>query len=443
MVLCLLIGFVMASAMMSTIPIYMNASLQRMLVKDLESFQTEYEIYPGAYNTSYGLKMDISGSEQQKAVENYNNKVEAKFKELGLPEKLDKKYISDEYLYVRSLAVSDGNSQARFTLGGMTDISDHISIKQGRMFTAGKRSDGVYECVATEKAMKSAELAIDTVYEIADVLKGSGLSSSAAYEVLIGTILNGLYNEGEVSAVEIAQIAQFAENVYFGKPSGLMDQMASSVGGFITIDFADEKHPVIDSVKFDFTKSGHALCIVDTKGNHADLTPEYAAIPAEMKSVAAFFGKKVLREITKEQLLENICAVREKCSDRAVLRALHFFDDNERVGKEASALSEGDFDAFLSLINESGDSSFKYLQNIYASSAPNEQGLSLALYLAKQALGGEGACRVHGGGFAGTIQAFVPEKKLEAFKAEMERVFGEGSCYVLSIRPVGGVQIDL
>ena len=169
MVLCLLIGFVMASAMMSTIPIYMNASLQRMLVKDLESFQTEYDIYPGAYNTSYGLKMDISGSEQQKAVENYNNKVEAKFKELGLPEKLDKKYISDEYLYVRSLAVSDGNSQARFTLGGMTDISDHISIKQGRMFTAGKRSDGVYECVATEKAMKSTELAINTVYEIADV----------------------------------------------------------------------------------------------------------------------------------------------------------------------------------------------------------------------------------------------------------------------------------
>ena len=166
MVLCLLIGFVMASAMMSTIPIYMNASLQRMLVKDLESFQTEYEIYPGAYNTSYGLKMDISGSEQQKAVENYNNKVEVKFKELGLPEKLDKKYISDEYLYVRSLAVSDGNSQARFTLGGMTDISDHISIKQGRMFTAGKRSDGVYECVATEKALKSTELAINTVYEI-------------------------------------------------------------------------------------------------------------------------------------------------------------------------------------------------------------------------------------------------------------------------------------
>ena len=282
-----------------------------------------------------------------------------------------------------------------------------------------------------------------TAYVTSDVLIGAGLSSSAAFETVVGTIISQLYNDGKMDAVTIAIIGQYAENVYFGKPSGLMDQMASSVGGFITIDFADEKHPVIDSVKFDFTKSGHALCIVDTKGNHADLTPEYAAIPAEMKSVAAFFGKKVLREITKEQLLENICAVREKCSDRAVLRALHFFDDNERVGKEASALSEGDFNAFLSLINESGDSSFKYLQNIYASSAPNEQGLSLALYLANQALGGEGACRVHGGGFAGTIQAFVPEKKLEAFKAEMERVFGEGSCYVLSIRPVGGVQIDL
>lgn len=280
-------------------------------------------------------------------------------------------------------------------------------------------------------------------YCTSNVLKGSGLSSSAAYEVLVGTILNGLYNDGAVSAVEIAQLAQFAENVYFGKPSGLMDQMASSVGGFITIDFADEKNPVINSVKFDFAKSGHALCIVDTKGNHADLTPEYAAIPTEMKSVAAFFGKTVLRELTKEQLLENISAVREKCSDRAVLRALHFFDDNERVGKEASALSKGDFDAFLKLINESGDSSFKYLQNIYASSAPNEQGLSLALYLAKQVLDGDGASRVHGGGFAGTIQAFVPVSKLDSFKAEMERVFGEGSCYVLSIRPVGGVQVAL
>ena len=280
-------------------------------------------------------------------------------------------------------------------------------------------------------------------YSVSNVLKGSGLSSSAAFEVLIGTVLGGLYNDGAVSAVEIAQLAQFAENVYFGKPSGLMDQMASSEGGFITIDFENEKEPVINKVDFDFAQSGHSLCIVDTKGNHADLTPEYAAIPQEMKSVAAFFGKNVLREITKEMLLENITAVREKCSDRAVLRALHYFDDNERVLGEEKALSEGDFDAFLALINESGDSSFKYLQNIYASSAPGEQGLSLALYIAKSLLGKRGACRVHGGGFAGTIQAFVPDDMLDDFRSGIERVFGEGSCYVLSVRPVGGVEVDI
>lgn len=280
-------------------------------------------------------------------------------------------------------------------------------------------------------------------YMTSNVLKGSGLSSSAAYEVIIGTILNGIYNDGEVSDVEIAKIAQYAENVYFGKPSGLMDQMASSVGGFITIDFKDKDDPVINSIDFDFTKSGHSLCIVDTKGNHADLTPEYAAIPPEMRSVAQFFGKEVLREITKEDVLENISALREKCGDRAVLRSLHFFDDNERVVKESAALNSGDFDEFLRLITESGNSSLAYLQNIFASSAVNEQGLTLALYLAKSVLNGTGACRVHGGGFAGTIQAFVPNDKLDAFKAEMERVFGEGACYVLSVRNCGGTKVIL
>lgn len=278
-------------------------------------------------------------------------------------------------------------------------------------------------------------------YSTSNVLKGSGLSSSAAYEVLIGTVLNGLYNGGEVSDVEIAQLAQYAENVYFGKPSGLMDQMASSVGGFITIDFGDKENPVIESVNFDFAESGHHLCIVDTKGNHADLTPEYAAIPPEMKSVAQFFGKEVLREISKEQVLENIAALREKCGDRAVLRALHFFDDNERVGKQAEALRRKDFTEFLRLINESGNSSLAYLQNIFSAVNVREQGLTVALYLAKQVLSGEGACRVHGGGFAGTIQAFVPTHKLDEFKAEMERVFGEGSCYVLSVRNCGGTKV--
>lgn len=280
-------------------------------------------------------------------------------------------------------------------------------------------------------------------YTTSNVLKGSGLSSSAAFEVLIGTILSGLYNGHSVSAVEIAQISQYAENVFFGKPSGLMDQMASSVGSFITIDFADPSKPVIETIDFDFAKSGHSLCIVDTKGNHADLTPEYAAIPNEMKSVAEYFGKTVLREISKDMIIKNIAALREKCGDRAVLRALHFMDDNERVAMESAALKSGNFSEFLKLIKDSGKSSYMYLQNVYASSAPAEQGLSAALYLAEQILGGEGAFRVHGGGFAGTIQAFVPASKLEKFKSEMNRVFGDGSCYVLSIRPVGGTEVSL
>lgn len=280
-------------------------------------------------------------------------------------------------------------------------------------------------------------------YTTSNVLKGSGLSSSAAFEVLVGTILNHLYNNQEVTAIRIAQIAQYAENVHFGKPSGLMDQMASSVGSFITIDFADTEKPVINSVSFDFSTVGYNLCIVDTKGNHADLTPEYASIPVEMKSVAQYFGKSCLREISKELLLENIVDLRLKTGDRAVLRALHFFDDNARVEREFSALSEGRFEDFLNEINKSGDSSYKYLQNIYASSAPHEQGLSVGLYAAQDILSGEGACRVHGGGFAGTIQAFVPDSKLEHFKTKMNMIFGDESCHVLSIRPVGGVEIIL
>ncbi|MBQ1538181.1 MAG: galactokinase [Ruminococcus sp.] len=280
-----------------------------------------------------------------------------------------------------------------------------------------------------------------SAYTTSNVLKGSGLSSSAAFEVLVGTILSGLYNDFSVTPVEIAQISQFAENIYFGKPSGLMDQMASSVGSFITIDFKDPSKPVIEAIDFDFAKSGHRLCIIDTKGDHADLTPEYAAIPSEMRSVAQFFGKNVLREITREDVMSNISALREKVGDRAVLRALHFFSDSERVGKEAAALRSRDFKKFLSLINESGDSSYKYLQNIYPASAPADQGLATALYLASDILDGEGACRVHGGGFAGTIQAFVPEEKLSVFKRRMEEVFGEGSCYVLSIRPFGGTEV--
>ena len=278
-------------------------------------------------------------------------------------------------------------------------------------------------------------------YMTSDVLQGSGLSSSAAYEVIIGTIFNGLYNNGEVNDVEIAKLAQYAENVHFGKPSGLMDQMASSVGGLITIDFADKDNPLIQCVNYDFAQSGHKLCIVDTKGSHADLTPEYAAIPPEMKSIAEHFGKTVLREITRNDVMENIVKLREKYGDRAVLRALHFFDENDRVAKQAEALKKGNFSDFLRLINESGDSSLAYLQNIFTAVNVREQGLTVALYLAKQILGSEGACRVHGGGFAGTIQAFVPENKLEEFRNEMDRVFGTGACHVLTIRTCGGTKV--
>lgn len=280
-------------------------------------------------------------------------------------------------------------------------------------------------------------------YTTSNVLKGSGLSSSAAFEVLIGTILSGLYNDNKIDAVTIAKVSQFAENKYFGKPSGLMDQMASSVGGFISIDFENPDKPIINKVNFDFSSSGHSLCIIDTKGNHADLTPEYAAIPIEMKKIAQYFGHEYLREISKDDIINNYKMLREKFGDRAVLRALHFMDDNNRVEAEFNALKNNDFSEFLTLINQSGDSSYKYLQNIFASSAPDEQGLSSAIYIAKDILGERGACRVHGGGFAGTIQAFVPNDMLDVFKSKIEKVFGEGSCYVLTIRPVGGTEVNL
>ena len=276
---------------------------------------------------------------------------------------------------------------------------------------------------------------------LSSVLSGSGLSSSAAYEVLVGTMLNYLYNDGKVDAITIAKIAQYAENVYFDKPCGLMDQMACSVGGFVTIDFNNPAEPIVNEVKFDFASSGHSLCIVDTKGSHSDLTDDYAAIRSEMESVAGVFGKNVLREVDEEEFKKNIPAIREKVGDRAVLRAMHFFADNARVLKEVDALKKGNFDEFKSYILESGDSSYKHNQNVYSNKKPLEQPVSLALALSESILKGKGAWRVHGGGFAGTIQAFVPNEILEDYKNAMESIFGEGSCYVLIIRPVGGVEV--
>ena len=276
---------------------------------------------------------------------------------------------------------------------------------------------------------------------MSSVLSGSGLSSSAAYEVLVGTMLNYLYNDGQVDAITIAKIAQYAENVYFDKPCGLMDQMACSVGGFVTIDFNNPAEPIVNEVKFDFAASGHSLCIVDTKGSHSDLTDDYAAIRSEMEAVAGCFGKKVLREVSEDEFKKNIPTIRTKVGDRAVIRAMHFFADNARVLKEVDALKKGDFEEFKSYILESGDSSYKYNQNVFSVKKPQEQPVSLALAVSESILKGKGAWRVHGGGFAGTIQAFVPNEILADYKSAMESIFGNDSCYVLIIRPVGGVEI--
>jgi galactokinase len=279
-------------------------------------------------------------------------------------------------------------------------------------------------------------------YTVSDVLKGSGLSSSAAFEVAAGTILNHLYNGGAVDAVAIAQIGQYAENVYFGKPCGLMDQAASSVGGFVAFDFKDPANPVVEPVAFDFASCGHSLCIVDTGGNHADLTADYAAVAAEMRATAAFFGRETLREVDEADFYDKLGELRKALGERPLLRAMHFFGDNARVPKQVEALKSRDFEEFKRLIIESGRSSRDMLQNVFSTASPVEQGLSLALSLSERLLAGKGAWRVHGGGFAGTIQAFVPNGLLEDYRGQMEKVFGAGSCHVLSIRPFGGVEVE-
>ena len=275
------------------------------------------------------------------------------------------------------------------------------------------------------------------------VLPGSGLSSSAAYEVLIGTIVNHLFFESKVTQAEVAQIGQYAENVFFGKPCGLMDQTASAVGNLVTIDFFEKDKPKIEPVKFDFSACGHALCIIDTQASHADLTDEYAAIPNEIKAVSAYFGKEVLTEIDEKEFFANISVLREKCGDRAVLRAVHFYQENARVPKQVEALEKGDFDTFLKLIKESGYSSYMYLQNVIPAGYKEHQDVALALAMCEHYLNGRGAYRVHGGGFAGTVQAFVPFDMLDDFVKGMDGVLGEGACHVLSIRPQGGVEMEV
>ena len=275
------------------------------------------------------------------------------------------------------------------------------------------------------------------------VLPGSGLSSSAAFEVLIGTIVNHLFFGGRVSQPEIAQIGQYAENVFFGKPCGLMDQTASAVGNLVTIDFFDKDHPVIEPVDFDFSACGHALCIIDSQASHADLTDEYAAIPGELKQICAYFGKEVLTQISEADFFAAIPALRKICPDRAVLRAIHFYQENARVPQQVEALRRGDFTAFLELVKQSGYSSYMYLQNVIPAGSVEHQDVAVSLALCEHYLRGKGAYRVHGGGFAGTVQAFVPFALLESFRAGIDAVLGQGACHVLSIRPQGGVEMEV
>lgn len=280
-------------------------------------------------------------------------------------------------------------------------------------------------------------------YTTSRVLKGSGLSSSAAFEVLVVTMLNHFYNEGRIDEVQNAQIAQYAENVYFGKPCGLMDQTTCAVGGFVTIDFKDFSNPIVRKVDFDFATSGFSLVIVDTGGNHADLNEDYAALEHEMKSVAGALGGKVLRDFTMQDVIGNVCFLRNTVNDRAILRAIHFFLDDTRVVEQVDALQTGNFPRFLQLLIASGYNSWMYCQNCYLSSNYQEQGVSIGLAITEQMLKGCGGWRVHGGGFAGTIQAFVPKDRLDVYLQSMRMIFGANSCHELTIRPLGTLCLDL
>ena len=314
---------------------------------------------------------------------------------------------------------------------------DDLSVREEEKNTTAALIRGVASCFAQKGAkLEGFDAAVSST-----VLPGSGLSSSAAFEVLFGTILNELFYDKRLSAVEIAQIGQYAENVYFGKPCGLMDQMASSVGGLVYIDFENPAQPKIEKINFDLAKAGYALCIIDSGADHADLTDEYAAIPNELKEVCRFFGKDVLREIPEEEFLEKLPELRKQVSDRAILRAIHVYQENKRVKILASALRNEDLYAFFHMVRQSGQSSWMYLQNIYPSGAVAKQEVAVALTLCDTLLHGRGAYRVHGGGFAGTVQAFVPFDLLTKFKSEIERVLGEGKCHVLNIRADGGIRV--
>ena len=422
--------------------------------------------------TPFQLKEALKRGELSKYSNLYDNIDSQTERMIEAIEKFEEKYGSDRDIYILSVP---GRSEI---LGNHTDHNhgkvmagainrDIISIvakndkEQIRFFSEGYHESVIGISASADsknfRHFTSAALVAGMVrgftdagysvggfdaYTTTEVLKGSGLSSSAAFEVMIGNILNHLYNGGEVDNKEIAKIAQFSENVYFGKPCGLMDQMACAVGGFVYIDFADEKNPVVNPIRFSLGDHGYSLCIVNTGGSHSNLNDDYASVPAEMKAVAAALGGEVLRGKSKAQLLRLIPTLREKIGDRAILRALHFLSENDRVESAKVALKAGNIGEFFRNIRASGNSSYKFLQNVFTTQNVREQGLSLALCLTEEFLDTHaGACRVHGGGFAGTIQAFIKNEDVEAYRALMDSVFGDGATMPLFVRPLGATRL--
>ncbi len=337
-------------------------------------------------------------------------------------------------------AAPNGSSVARIYSEGYglttVDISNLEPVKEEENTTKA-----IIRGTLAAIASRGCEVKGFDAYVTSDVPGGSGLSSSACFEVLIGVTVNGLFCANAIPLAEIAKIGQYAENVYFGKPSGLLDQMGCALGGIVAIDFQDKENPQYHAVDFDFASAGYALCIIDTGADHADLTGDYAAVPAEMKSVAKAFGKEVLCEVDETEFYGSIAKLREKLGDRAVMRAIHYFTDCHRVEQQVEALEKHEFDKFLRLVSSSGHSSYMYLQNVATYRDPADQPVALALAMAGYYLKSRGARRVHGGGFAGTIQAFVPLDLVEEFKAGMDSVLGEGACRVTYIRPVGGCTV--
>ena len=340
------------------------------------------------------------------------------------------------------IAVTAPNNDGKVRIKSEGYDMDVIDITELEKNTAEHgRASALIRGVLSRFKELGADISGFNAYTTSNVLKGSGLSSSAAFEVLVGNIVNGMFFNNKTDEITIAKIGQYAEREYFGKPCGLLDQMASSLGGFTYADFFNPAEPITEKINLDIHSFGYTLCVVDTGGNHANLTQDYADITIECKEISNKLGVDFLRDADQNRFYNSIAELRRACGDRAVLRAFHFFNENDRVEKQKAALKAGDFEGFLKLVNESGESSYDYLQNLYSNSAVSEQGLPLAIALTKKFLNGKGACRVHGGGFAGTIQCYIPSELLADYKKTIEAVFGENSCCVLNIRPVGGYEI--